>query len=303
MIRNIKRSESGRQGQVKDRRGAAPLGGWGRPRENRAVPPADAPPPPPIPAAGASIEGVVEDADGRPLSGAWVGIGAAGAGVVVGADATFRLEPGGTSDDLVVRVHGREIRVAAGAEPGDRIRVAFAPPDAVPLRVLTPGSAGVPRRYAWTAFRRPPDGGALAEVAAGDADRPRFLARGLAPGTYGFVVWAGPFLPAVVEPVVLDGVRTHPVVGVELTRRGAAIAGRVLSADGTAQGGVSVVAIRDDGPLRLPARRLAARADAGGRYRIEGLPEGLYGLAVEGVPVAHSVALADREERALDLTV
>ena len=250
------------------------------------------------------IAGVVEDGEGRPLAGAWVALGGSPEGLAVSADGSFTLPAPAPGDDLAVRVLGRQIRVALVGTAGRRLRVVFAPPDSVPMRVLTPGSAAVPTHFGWTAFRRVPGGAAgLLETGSGEASAPRFLVRGLSPGTYGFVVWAGAFLPAVVEDVTLDGTRSHPLVTIELTRRGAAVAGRVLSADGAARVGVQVVAKREDERLRVPARRLSSRSDAGGRYRIEGLPAGRYALSVEGSPSETAVTLVEREERALDLSV
>ena len=54
----------------------------------------------------------------------------------------------------------------------------------------------------------------------------------------------------------------------------------------------------------MPARRALCRSDAGGRYRIEGLPWGTYLLVVDvglGTPSETRIALLEREERALDL--
>ncbi len=50
----------------------------------------------------------------------------------------------------------------------------------------------------------PINGAGLAAGATGDATAPRFSIRGVAPGSYARVVWAGPFLPTVHEPATLD---------------------------------------------------------------------------------------------------
>jgi hypothetical protein len=227
-----------------------------------------------------------------------------GPSATTGADGSFRLPaPGAAAAEVVATSSGVARRLAVPADGGSRARLVFAAPDEVPLRVLTPGTAPVPARFGWTALLRTPSG--LREGPSGEGTGARFAARGLEPGEYAVLVWGGPFLPAVVEPVVLDGRRAPALVSIEISRRGAAVAGRVLSGAAAPRAGVTVVATPIDGSLPVPARRALSRTDEGGRYRIEGLPWGTYLLVVdvgEGAPRETRVALTEREERALDLT-
>ena len=180
----------------------------------------------------------------------------------------------GTTATLRVVDRGRESRIPVSTDALDRVRVVVTPPDGVPLRVLTPASAPVPTRFGWQALRHGPQG--LEEGPSGDATGPRFAVRGLPAGTYALVVWAGPFLPTVIDPVVLDGALSHPLLTLEVSRRGASVAGRVVTSTRAPRSGVRVEAVPEDGSLRLPSQRTVSVSDAGGRYRIEGLPPGRY---------------------------
>ncbi len=139
----------------------------------------------------------------------------------------------------------------------------------------------------------------------GDALAPRFAARGLAPGTYALVVWAGPFLPTVVEPVTLDGTTSPGLVTVELMRRGASVAGRVLTPTGAARANAASRSKPADATLTP-----ADGAHAGRRRRGRALaPRGPAAAAATGArrrrPGARrpndGLNLLEREERALDL--
>ncbi len=266
------------------------------PPGNRALPARDA--------SEEALDGILEDGDGRPVQSASVSVSGTAEPAVTAADGSFRLRGAARDPTATIQVQdrGRSWRLALPGDGGSRVRVVITPPDAVPLRVLTPGTAPVPARFGWTALRRGPEG--LRESASGDASAPRFLARGFEPGSYAVLVWGGPFLPAVVEPVVVDGALGPALVTVELTRRGAAVAGRAPAPAGAPRVGAAVVASPVDGSLPVPARRALCRSDAGGRYRIEGLPWGTYLLVVDvglGTPSETRIALLEREERALDL--
>ena len=264
---------------------------------------------PPAPQSlGPVLRGILEDGDGRPVPGARVLFEGGADEAVSGADGAFGLrlpvEPSaGALAALRVTDRGREASVPVATDVLDRVRVVVTPPDAVPLRVLTPASAPVPTRFGWQALVRGADGQLVAGP-SGDATAPRFAVRGLPAGTYALVVWAGPFLPAVLDPVVLDGRVSHALLTLEVSRRGASVAGRVRAQGGAPRAGVRVQAIPEDASMRLPAERTVARSDAGGRYRIEGLPPGRYLLKTDaelGAPTETSLNLLDREERALDL--
>ena len=258
----------------------------------------------PVPAAERTLGGYVEDAEGRPVAGAEVAIEGSRESTRTDSDGGFLLRS--TSGDgpavLVVRDGTRTVRLPVEASFGDRVRVAAVPADAVSLRVLTPGSAPVPTRFGWLALTRGETG--LSAGPSGEAPAPRFAVRGLSAGEHSVVVWAGPFLPAVVDGIVLDGSTSHPLVTVELTRRGASVAGRVVDPAGGPRSGAVVSVRPEDAVVRLPPRRASSTSDAGGRYRIEGLPPGRYLVTVEsGVsPTTEStVNLLPREERALDV--
>lgn len=258
-----------------------------------------------------ALFGVVEDGDGRPLSGVRVsfeGDEARGHAreAQTGPDGAFSipLPAGFPATTAVVVDRLRVWRVPVAPAEGERLRIVLAPPDCVPVRVLTPGAAPVPTRYGWTALRRDL-GGSLVEGPSGVAAGPRFAAAGLSPGDWAIVVWAGPFLPAVHEPVRLDGKSCHPLVTVEVFRRGAAVAGRVLARSGAPRADCTVAVRADASTIRLPESRTTARTDSGGRYRIEGLPSGRYAIVVGtegGAPAEVLVDLVEREERALDVT-
>ncbi len=259
-----------------------------------------------------TLVGVLEDGDGRPVGGAAVSLESgvperAGDEARTGSDGAFRLRlpPGaGPAVTLAVTDRGRRFRLPVPTDDPERVRAVIVPADGVPLRVLTPGSAPVPRRFGWQALRRTSTG--LVEGPSGDAGSPRFAVRGLAPGSYALVVWAGPFLPVVHEPVILDGTTSLPLLTVEVTRRGASMAGRVVDLRGEVRANASVRVKAEDASLRLPERRVTCVADAGGRWRLEGLPPGRYVLVAqtaEDVPSETTVNLLEREERAVDLVV
>jgi hypothetical protein len=170
----------------------------------------------------------------------------------------------------------------------------------VPFRVLTPANAPVPTRFGWQALRHV--AGGLEAGALGDGPAPRFAARGLAPGTYALVVWAGPFLPTVVDPITLDGATSPGLVTVELMRRGASVAGGCSRPRRPADGRGCRPSCGPD--AHVADARTQAVADAGGRWRIEGLPAGRYAVLVDvgqGPPSEHALNLLEREERSLDL--
>lgn len=250
------------------------------------------------------LRGMLEDGDARPLPGARVRVEGGADEAISGPDGGFgvRVVPGRAAQVLRVVDRGREARIVVSSDAPEGVRVVVVPPDAVPLRVLTPANAPVPTRFGWQALRHGPGG--LEAGAVGDAPAPRFAARGLAPGTWALVVWAGPFLPTVVDPVVLDGATSSGLVTVELMRRGASVAGRVLTPTGAPRAGTRLTLRPADATLTLPAARTGAVADAGGRWRIEGLPAGRYAVLVDvgqGPPSEHTLNLLDREERAFDV--
>jgi hypothetical protein len=253
----------------------------------------------------AELRGVLEDADGRPIAGARLHLEGGADEVRTGPDGGFRLREtaAGSGRSLLVEVRGGEVRVAVPAEPVERLRVVGVPADAIPVRVLTPATAPVPTRYGWQALRRTDEG--LESGPFGTATVPRFAVRGLAPGTWALVVWGGPFLPAVAEPIVLDGRTTPPLVTVEVSRRGASVAGRVLSPAGQPRSGARVEARPRDASLGLQSLRTVCTSDAGGRWRLEGLPPGRYDLIADagGTTTETALSLLDREERAADLVV
>lgn len=261
--------------------------------------------------AGRVVRGVVEDGEGRAVAGARVRAEAGGEEATAGADGAFVLrvpgpaEPAADEAPLVLRVadRGRDTVVAVPADARDALRVVAVPPDAVAVRVLTPGTAPVPARFGWQALRHAETG--LVGGPTGDATTPRFCARGLAPGTWTLVVWGGPFLPTVAETVVLDGRRSAGLVTVELARRGASVAGRVLTSAGAPRPGATVSLRPEDASLSLPPARGTSVADGGGRWRIEGVPPGRYTVVVDaGGPASEqAIHLLDREERAADLVV
>ncbi len=264
-----------------------------------------------------TLVGLLEDGEGCAIAGATVALerglhDAAPADrdrdeARTAPDGSFRLRvaPGsGPTAVLSVADRGRRHRLPVPVDGAERVRAVIVPPDGVPLRVLTPGTSPVPRRFGWQALRRTPAG--LVEGPSGDATAPRFAVRGLTPGTYALVVWAGPFLPMVVEPVTLDGTTSLPLLTLEVTRRGASVAGRVLDLRGDVRANASVRAKPEDASLRVPERRVTCRSDAGGRWRLEGLPPGRYVLVAEtgrDAPTETTVRLLEREERALDLVV
>jgi hypothetical protein len=256
------------------------------------------------------LRGVLEDGDARPVGGARIRVeadvreGRRGDEAISGADGRFGVRVPDGADALVLLVldRGHELRLRVSSDAVDPVRVVATPPDAVPVRVLTPGTAPVPTRFGWQSLHRTPEG--LVVGATGEATAPRFSVRGLAPGAHALVVWAGPFLPTVHEPATLDGVTSHPLVTVELTRRGASVAGRVLSPTHAPRPGVVVTLRPEDARLALPASRTTSVADAGGRWRAEGLPAGRYAILADagsGLTSESVVNLLEREERAMDL--
>lgn len=259
---------------------------------------------------GRVLRGVLEDGDARPLAGARVRLDAGGDEALAATDGAFglRLPDGAAGDDgrllgLRVAVAGRETRVLVASDARDGVRVVVVPTDAVPVRVLTPGAAPVPARFGWDALRRTDAG--LVPGPSGVATAPRFSARGLAPGSWALVVWGGPFLPAVVEPLVLDGRVSPTLVTVELARRGASVAGRVLSSANAPRPGARVTLRPEDPLLVLPAARASTLSDAGGRWRVEGVPPGRYVVVVDaaGPAAEQPLHLLEREERSMDLVV
>lgn len=250
------------------------------------------------------LRGMLEDGDARPLAGARVRVEGGGDEAIAGPDGGFgvRVVPGRAAQVLRVTDRGREVRLVVSSDAPEGVRIVVVPPDAVPFRVLTPANAPVPTRFGWQALRHVGDG--LEAGSLGDAPAPRFAARGLAPGSYALVVWAGPFLPTVVDPVVLDGATSSGLVTVELMRRGASVAGRVLTPTGAPRPGTRLSLRPADTTLTLPAARTQTVSDAGGRWRIEGLPAGRYAVLVDvgqGPPSEHALNLLEREERSLDL--
>jgi hypothetical protein len=251
------------------------------------------------------FRGVLEDGDARPVSGARISFDGGEEQATSGPDGTFGLHIPAGSGTAFLRVSDRtrEYRLATSRDETDRARIVLVPPDGVPLRVLTPGSSPVPRHFGWQALRRTAH--ALEAGPVGEATAPRFAVRGLVPGRYALVVWAGPFLPIVVEGIEIDGALSLSLVTLELSRRGASVAGRVLSPQGEPRAGVLVTARGDGTGITLPPGRTTSRTDAGGRWRVEGLPAGRYTLTAEvggGIPVAEmATTLLDREERSVDL--
>lgn len=250
------------------------------------------------------LRGTLEDGDARPLVGARVRCDGGADEATSGPDGSFGLlaVPGRAAQVLRVTDRGREARIVVASDAPEGVRVVVVPADAVPLRVLTPANAPVPTRFGWQALRHVKDG--LVAGPLGDGPASRFAARGLPPGTYAMVVWAGPFLPTVVDPVVLDGTTSPGLVTVELMRRGASVAGRVLTPTHAPRAGVRLALRPADATLVLPDARTRAVTDAGGRWRVEGLPSGRYTVVVDvglGPPSEHALNLLDREERALDL--
>lgn len=253
------------------------------------------------------FHGVLEDGDARPVVGARIAFEGADEQATSGPDGGFglALAAGAGSAFLRVSDRGREYRVAAARDETDRVRVVLVPPDGVPVRVLTPGSSPVPRRFGWQALRRTETG--LEPGPAGFASAPRFAVRGLAPGRYALVVWAGPFLPIVHEGVEIDGAISQPLLTLEVSRRGSSVAGRVVTPVGEPRAGAIVTARSEGGVVSLPSGRTTATTDAGGRWRIEGLPAGRYTLvarAGDAIPATETTtSLLDREERSVDLVV
>lgn len=250
------------------------------------------------------LRGRLEDGDARPLVGARVRCDGGTDEALSGPDGSFgiRAVAGRAAQVLVVVDRGREARIVVSSDAPEGVRVVVVPADAVPVRVLTPANAPVPTRFGWQALRHAPHG--LVAGPIGDGLAPRFAARGLAPGTYALVVWAGPFLPTVVDPVVLDGTTSPGLVTVELMRRGASVAGRVLTPTNQPRAGVEIVLRPGEATLALPASRSRTVSDAGGRWRLEGLPPGRYAVVVDlgvGPPTELALNLLDREERAMDL--
>lgn len=253
------------------------------------------------------FRGVLEDGDGRPVAGARLHLEGSDDHATSGADGTFGLSvPAGTKTGLLrVSDRGRDYRIEAGLDVVDRARIVLVPPDGVPLRVFTPGSSPVPRHFGWQALRRTERG--LEAGPVGDATAPRFAVRGLAPGRHALVVWAGPFLPVVVEGVELDGVVSRPLLTIEVSRRGSSVAGRVLTPRGEPRAGVVVTARPEGSGFAFPSSRTTYRTDAGGRWRLEGLPAGRYTVVAnpgaDGSPIETTLTLLEREERVMDLVL
>lgn len=251
------------------------------------------------------FRGLLEDGDARPVAGARIAFDGGEEQATSGPDGTFGLHIPAGSGTAFLRVvdRTREYRVATSRDETDRARIVLVPPDGVPLRVLTPGSSPVPRHFGWQALRRTEAG--LEAGPVGEASAPRFAVRGLVPGFYALVVWAGPFLPIVIEGVEIDGVLSLALVTVELSQRGSSVAGRLLSPLGEARVGIVVTARFDDTGITLPVGRTTSRTDAGGRWRIEGIPAGRYTLMADvggGAPLFEAATtLLEREERAMDL--
>lgn len=258
-------------------------------------------------AAPVPFRGLLEDGDARPVVGARLTFEGGDEHATSGPDGGFGLPTPAVTGVAVLRVldRGREYRVAVARDGAERVRVVLVPPDGVPVRVLTPGSAPVPRHFGWQALVRTPAG--LVPGPSGEATAPRFAVRGLAPGRHVLVVWAGPFLPIVHEGVEVDGSTSLPLVTLELSRRGASVAGRVLNALGQPRPGARVEARPAGGGIALRERRTTCDCDAGGRWRIEGLPPGRYTLVVSvedgAAPSETTTSLLEREERAMDLVI
>ena len=235
----------------------------------------------PAPADERTVSGRVEDADGRPLVGAEVQVEGRPEAARTGAGGQFSLRtvPAAGPTVLVVQDGRRTARVPVDPREGGSLRVVAAPPDVVPVCVLTPGSAPVPARFGWMALTS--RGAGLVAGPAGEAPSPRFAAGSLAAGTHALVFWAGPFLPTVADGIVLDGRTSHALLTVELTRRGSSVAGRVLYPAGEPRANASVAVRPEDSSVRLLPGRATCLSDAGGRYRIEGLPPGRYTLVVQ----------------------
>jgi hypothetical protein len=161
----------------------------------------------------------------------------------------------------------------------------------------------VPRHYGWQALRRTERG--LEAGPVGDATAPRFAVRGLTPGRYALVVWAGPFLPVVIEGVEVDGVVSRPLLTIEVSRRGSSVAGRVVTPRGEPRAGVLVTVRAEGSGFAFPDSRATYRTDAGGRWRLEGLPAGRYSVRADAGPGAPpteaALTLLEREERVMDL--
>lgn len=251
------------------------------------------------------FRGLLEDGEARPVVGARISFEGEGEQATSGPDGAFGLHIPAGSGTAFLRISDRtrEYRVVAARDDSARVRIVLVPPDGVPLRVLTPGSSPVPRRFGWQALRRTANG--LEAGPVGEATAPRFAVRGLTPGRYALVVWAGPFLPIVHEGVEIDGSISLALVTLEVSLRGSSVAGRVLSRDGEPRAGALVTARPERSGIALPSGRTTCRTDAGGRWRIEGLPAGRYTLLTDvggGVPSAEiETSLLEREERSMDL--
>lgn len=250
------------------------------------------------------LRGRLEDGDGRPVAGARLRAEGGDEEARSGADGGFglRVSSRRAVHALEVVDRGGTVRVLVAADAPEGVRVVVAGTDAVPLRVLTPATAPVPTRFGWLALQHGPGG--LVAGPVGDATAPRFAVRGLSPGTWALVVWAGPFLPAVVDPVALDGATSAGLHTVELMRRGASVAGRVLTPTRVPRPGVRVTLRPEDASVPLPPARASSVTDAGGRWRVEGLLPGRYTVVVDagaGPPTEQTLSLLEREERSMDL--
>jgi len=251
------------------------------------------------------LRGVLEDGDGRPVAGARLHLEGSDDHATSGPDGGFGLSvPTGSKAGLLrVFDRGRDYRIEAGLDAAERTRIVLVPPDGVPMRVFTPGSSPVPRHYGWQALRRTARG--LEAGPIGDATSPRFAVRGLEPGRYALVVWAGPFLPVVLEGVEVDGVVSRPLLTIEVSRRGSSVAGRALTPRGEPRTGVLVTVRPEGSGFSFPSSRATYRTDAGGRWRLEGLPAGRYTVLTDAGAAAAAteatLTLLEREERVMDL--
>jgi hypothetical protein len=104
----------------------------------------------------------------------------------------------------------------------------------------------------------------------------RLLLWSIRPGTYRITAWGGPYLPVTAEGVVVRDARPAPEVQVLLGARGAEVRGRVT---GQVAEAVFVAWRRIDAAQPWPRQTCSTRTDEDGRFRIQGLPAGIYRLS------------------------
>jgi hypothetical protein len=248
----------------------------------------------------ASIDGRVTDFDGLPLVGVRVEAASSAGGdldllpTMTDGDGRFRLD--GLADgayDLrfaLGRVAARTLAVPSGTSG---LAVKLARPQGLLLVVKT--EEAPPATLHVVLERRRGDG--LVREYVGRHLQTRLLLWSIRPGTYRLTVWGGPYLPVVVDGVVIADGRPAPEVQVRLGPRGGTVEGR-------GRPGARVAWRRLDGPAPWPPALASTLPDADGLFRLRGLPAGRYRITAgtpEGPLASSEVEVAEEKTVTLDL--